>query len=776
VTEQLARPASLVGARVPRKEDSRLLTGRGTYVDDLHLPGMLHAAVLRSPFAHARLLGVDASRAGATLVLTPEDVAAATRPIRCIWLLPGQRQTSYPVIPEVARYVGEPLGFVVARSRPAAEDAAELVELDLETLPTVPDAEAALAEAAPFLHEDWGTNVVAELELGDPADEIEEAIARAAHVVTRRLRIQRVAGSAIEPRGAIADWNDATRTLTLWSSTQCPHHIREMLASTLGIPAESVRVIAPEVGGAFGQKEHLYPEEVLVSLASIRLGAPVKWIEDRNEALIGTVQARDHAHEARLALGADGRFLALHSRIVADVGSRPSNVGAGPAFVSCAMLPGPYVFEAAGASFRAVLTNRPPTGAYRGFGMQQATWVRERLVDEAARELGLDPVELRLRNMIRPDQLPYETRTFQRYESGDYPRALERAAELVRDRPQTPPDGRRRGVGFSSYVEFTGLGPTAANQAVGFHLSGYDAAVVRIETDGTATVLMGTSAQGQGHETTFAQLAAEKLGLPLERVRVIAGDTAMTPYANAGAIGSRSMAVAGGAVVRAGERVREKLLRIGSHLLEVSPDDLELVEGEVRVRGADWRSLPVAQLAEKAWLGWDLPEGDVPGLEEKDIHDPAGISYSYATHAAAVAVDPETGEVEIERYVVVHDCGTVVNPTVVEGQIQGGVAQGLGIALLEECVFDEDGNPLAATLMDYLLPTSADVPEIEVDHFETPSPFIPGGMKGMGEGGTIGAPAAIGNAVAAALPEIAERVTETPLSPARIWGWLKAVE
>ncbi|HKP17001.1 MAG TPA: xanthine dehydrogenase family protein molybdopterin-binding subunit [Gaiellaceae bacterium] len=773
MTEQLARPRSLVGARVRRREDRRLLTGAGTFVDDLSLPGMLHAAVLRSPLPHARIAGADASRAEAPLVLTPADVARSTREVRCIWVLPGQRQTTYPVVADVARYVGEPLGLVVAETRAAAEDAAELVELDLDPLPALADPDQALAEGAPLLHADWGTNVVVEMEIGDPADAVEDVIAGAAHVVERRLRIQRVTHCPIEPRGAVAHWEAATGTLTLWSSTQSPHHLREMLAEVLTLPAESIRVIARDVGGGFGQKEHLYPEEVLVSLATMRLGAPVKWIEDRSESLLSAVQGRDHLHDARLALDADGRFLALHSRIVSNVGARPSNVGAGPALVSSGMLPGPYAFEAVGTTFRAVLTNRPPTGAYRGFGMQQAAWVRERLVDEAARELGVDPVELRLRNMLRPEQLPYLTRTSQQYDSGDYPRALERTAELMRAAPPRPDDGRRRGVGFASYVEFTGLGPTAANQAVGFHLSGYDTAVVRVETDGTLTIATGTSAQGQGHETTFAQLAADRLGVPLERVRVLAGDTATTPFGSAGAIASRSMTVAGGAIVRASERLRDKVLRVAANLLEASAADLVLADGEVRVRGAEWRSVPLADVASRAWLGWDLADGDSPGLEERDVHDPAGISYSYATHAAAVAVDPETGEVEVERYAVVHDCGTAVNPTVVEGQIEGGVAQGLGIALLEESAFDADGMPLCATLMDYLLPTSDTVPDIEVAHQESPSPFVPGGMKGVGEGGTIGAPAAIGNAVAAALPEIAEHITETPLSPARIWALLR---
>jgi len=760
---------------VARKEDQRFLSGRATYVDDVELPGMLHAAVLRSPLAHAQVRTVDPSAAKTALVLAPAEVAAATSLVPCIWRLPGQRLTSYPVVPEVARHVGEAIGLVVAATRAAAEDEVERVELELEPLAAVPDVGSALAPDAPLLYPELGTNVLLELELGDAAEVVEEQIARAAHVVARRLSIQRIAGTALEARGVVARWDDATGALTLWSSTQSPHHVRDLLATVLGLPAESVRVVAPDVGGAFGNKEQLYPEEVLVALASMRLGRPVKWIEDRHEALLGTIHARDHVHEARLALDADGRFLALHSRIVANVGSRASNVGAGPAFVSAALLPGPYAFEAAGATVQAVLTNRTPTGAYRGFGMQQATWVRERLVDEAARELGFDPVDLRLRNMIRPEQLPYATRTHQEYECGDYPGALGRAAELIAEGTGSgPTDGRRRGIGFSSYVEFTGLGPVAANQAVGFHLSGFDIASVRMETDGSVTVRMGTSPQGQGHETTFAQLAAARLGVPLERVRVLAGDTATAPYSSASAIASRSMAVAGGALVRASEALRGKLLRIGAHLLEASAEDLELADGAVHVRGAPFRSVSLAELAEKAWLGWDLPEGEAPGLQADDLHDPAGISYSYATHAAAVAVDEATGDVEIERYVIVHDCGTVVNPTVVEGQIHGGVAQGIGIALLEEYVYDDEGNPVTGSLIDYLVPSSAEVPDMAVEHIETPSPFIPGGMKGMGEGGTIGAPAAIGNAVAAALPEIAHLITQTPLSPARIWTLLRS--
>jgi aerobic carbon-monoxide dehydrogenase large subunit len=768
-----------VGERVLRKEDPRLLTGSGSYVDDVELPGMLHAHILRSELPHARIDALDVEAALARddvfLVLGPDDVQAVTEPIRCIWILPGQRQSTYPVAAKVARFTGEPIGIVVSTSRARAEDAAELVAVEYHELPAVADPEAAVEDGAPLLQPEWNTNVVVEGHVGDAPEAIEQAIASAEHVVERRFRVQRIAGSPIETRGVVATWDGNDQTLTVWTSTQAPHHVREQLAVVLRMPAERIRVIARDVGGGFGNKEHLYQEEVLVALSAVRLGRPVKWIEDRREALLATIQAREQIHVARLALTREGTFVALYSRILSNIGARPSNVGAGPALVASTMLPGPYRFDAAGATFASTLTNKAPSGAYRGFGMQQAAWVRERLVDEAARELGLDPVELRLRNMLGPDDLPYTTRTFQAYDSGDYPAALRRAADLMRKGDTPPDDGKRRGVGYCSYVEFTGLGPTKDQEFLNFRLSGYEQAIVRMETDGTATVVTGTSPQGQGHETTFAQLAADGLGLDVADVRVVYGDTATTPYGSASAIASRSMAVGGGAIVRAAARLREKILRIGGGLLEANPDDLEITDGAVRAKDAPSRQVALAELAEKAWLGWSLPDGETAGLEERDVYDPAGISYSYATHAATIAVDPDTGLVEVERLVVVHDCGVVVNPMVVDGQVHGGAAQGIGNALLEEVVYDTDANPLTTTLMDYLLPTSGEVPDIEVVHIETPSPHNPGGMKGMGEGGTIGAAAAVGNAVANALPEIAHLLTETPLTPLRIWSLLRSV-
>lgn len=777
---EVIRPA-LVGARVRRLQDPRLLRGQGRYVDDINPPGLAYATVIRSRHAHGRIRSIDPTAAAegpdVLDVITPDMVLHACGPLPCVWIKPGQRQVEYPVVPpDRVRYVGEALGLVVARSRKAAEDARGLVEVDTDPLPAVVDATAAAVPGATLLHPEWGTNIAVESDFGDPSAVVEAAIKRAPHVVSMRFRIPRQCGSPMEPRGLVASWDSTREELTVWSSTQTPHHVRDHLALVLGLRIDQVRVMAPDVGGGFGCKEHLYPDEVLICLASMRLGVPVKWIEERQESFTATTHARDQFHDARLAFDDDGRFIALHSDILMDLGAHPSNVGSGPGHVASIMLQGPYHFDAAGTHLRCVLTNKTPVGAYRGFGMQQATWVRERLVDEAARAIGVDSAEIRRRNMIRPEELPHTTRFFQRYDSGDYAQALETVLEELRSSAR-PADGRRRGLGLSSYVEFTGLGPSAVQKIVGFHLSGYETAVVRVEPDGTATVSSGVMSIGQGIETTLAQLAGDRLGLPMDKIRVILGDSALAPYSGSGSIASRSMVVGGGATVVATERLRRKILAVAAHKLEAAEEDLVLAGGRAWVRGAPDRGISLQQIANSAWLAWDLPSGTTAGLEEKEMYDPIDVSYSYATHGALVAVDEETGMIEVEKYVVAHDCGLVVNPMIVGGQIDGGVAQGLGAALLEEFVYDDTGQPRTSTYLDYMVPTCGDVPNITHNQIEIPSPFTPGGMKGMGEGGAIAPPAAVGNALCNALPEIAHLVTELPLTPDRVWSWIhSAVE
>ncbi|GAA4936705.1 carbon-monoxide dehydrogenase large subunit [Nonomuraea thailandensis] len=753
-----------VGARTPRREDARLLTGKSRYVGNVRLPGTLHAHVVRSPIAHGRLLGCDAKAVwaveGVVDVITPADAAGLRLP--CVNVLPGQRITSYPVLDDAIRYAGQPLALIVARTPEAARDAADLLDLDLDELPATVGAERAM-DARP-LYPELGTNVITDFGMGD--EDCLAAVEGAEHVVEMVFRMGRVSPYPLEPRGVVASYADDE--LTVHISSQAPHHVREHLADTFGLSHDRVRVVSRDTGGGFGAKEHVYPDETLVCLAAMRAGRPVSWTEAPGDRLSATLSARQAVHRARLALDGDGRFVALYVDVVGDLGAHPGNTGGSTFAVTATLLPGPYRFDRFAARVRGVVTTTTPFGSYRGFGQPEATLTRERLIDEAARRLGIDRIELRLRNMLRPEELPFTTAAGQRYDSGDYPRALRTVRDLVRPVGRAD-DGRRRGVGYSCHVETTGLGPSMDLKAMGAESGGYETVVLRMEQDGSVVVSAGVVSIGQGIETALAQLAADRIGVPIERVRVVLGDTAMTPYSSIGSIASRSLPIGGGALTRAAGKLRDKLLAIAAHRLEAAPEDLELADGAVRVKGDPHASVPLRELATSAWRGWDLPEGVDPGLEERDSYDPPGYTFAYGAHAAAVAVDPETGAVELEGYWVVNDSGVLVNPAVVEGQIMGAVAQGIGQALTEEIVYTDDGQPIT----DYLPPTTREVPDIEVVMLETPSPVTPGGMKGVGESGTIGPPAAIANAVAAALPEIADRVTDVPLTPAAVWSLLQ---
>ncbi|MFC4114163.1 xanthine dehydrogenase family protein molybdopterin-binding subunit [Nonomuraea zeae] len=754
-----------VGKSTPRREDARLLTGRSRYVAGVRLPGMAYAYVVRSPIAHGRLLGCDAKAAwaveGVLDVITPGDATDLFLP--CVSLAPGQCIASYRALDDAIRYAGQPLAVVVARTPEAARDAADVVDLELEELPPAIGAERAMLDGAPLLYPDWGTNVLTDFTLGDA--DCAAALEGAEHVVEMTFRTARISPHPMEPRGVVASYADDE--LTVHISSQSPHHVREHLADAFGFVHDQVRVITRDVGGGFGGKEHVYPDEALVCLASIRLGRPVSWTESPGDRLVATLSARAATHRARLALDGDGRFVAMYVDVIGDLGAHPSNTGAATLAVTATLVPGPYRFDRAAVRVRGIVTNTTPIGSYRGFGQPEGTLTRERLIDEAARRLGIDRIELRLRNMLRPDELPYTTRVYQHYDSGDYPLALRTLRDLVT--PVQTDDGRRRGVGYSCHVETTGLGPSMEMKDAGMLAGGYETAVLRMEPDASVVVSAGVSGIGQGIETALAQLAADRVGVPIERVRVVLGDTAATPYSSLGSIASRSLAVGGGALIEAAARLRDKLVAIAAHRLEAAPADLELAEGVVRVKGDPRASVPLRELATSAWRGWDLPDGVTPGLEERVSYDPAGYTFAYGAHAAAVAVDPETGAVEVEGYWVVNDAGVLVNPAVVTGQIQGGVAQSIGMALTEEIVYTDDGQPIT----DYFPPTAREVPDIKVVMLQTPSPHTPGGMKGVGEAGTIGPPAAIANAVAAALPEISERITDVPLTPSALWSLLQ---
>lgn len=777
-------PGSLIGERVMRAEDPRLLTGRSRFVDDIDLPGMLHAAVLRSPVPHAIIRGIDTSAAaavpGVAAVLTAADLRRlGVGPMKVTWVQPNQNGLSYPVLAAGrVHYVGEAVAVVAASSRYVAEDALDLIEVDYEPLPAVLDPDKAVEPDAPVLHESWGGNVI--VEIANRTGDFDLAARESAVVVGGRIRSHRYMAMPLETRGAVARADRLTGELTLWISNQAPHRVRAHLAEILGWPEHTLRVIVGDVGGGFGLKDHIYAEEVLAAALSIETGKPVKWIEDRREHFFGSVHAREQLHAIELAVTSEGTIRGLRDRIVTDGGAYTSNVGIGPTATTVAMLPGPYRIEHYDVTARAVATNKAPSGAYRGFGQPQAVFAMERMLDRAARQLGIDPAEMRLRNLIRPDEFPYTSASGLTYDSGDYAAALRRALEMIeypdwRSRQQAwRAEQRYIGIGLAMYIEMTGLASSREMAFVGFHLGGYENVSVAVDHQGRVTVATGMVSTGQSHATTMAQLAASTIGVAFEDVTVVQGDTAATPRALAGAIGSRGAVVGGTAVIRAAEKVRAKLLAVAAHMLEANPDDLEVNSGEVFVRGEPDARTTVAAAAQQAILAHDLPDGMTPGLEEQHVHDPDHLTFAYAAHAAVVEVQPRTGKLAFHKYAIVHDCGTMINPAVVEGQMVGGMAQGVGGTIYEDLVYDDEGQLTTASFMDYLLPTVGEIPDVDLDHLEVPAPDVPGGMKGAGEGGAIAPPAVIANAVEDALAPLGIEIDDTPLSPSRVWTLIRA--
>jgi carbon-monoxide dehydrogenase large subunit len=780
-----------IGARIPRNEDPRLLAGRGCFVDDVRPANVAHAAVLRSPHARARIVAVDAARAralpGVALVLTAADLGDADQPAPLLIPHPDltHPRTPRPLAADEVRYVGEPVALVVADDRYVAEDALEAIDVTWEPLPPVATLEAAQAGGAPRVHADVPGNRAARVaqRVGDPA----AAFARAAHVFRDRLWIERSCGSPIETRGVVADWDARAGTLRVWDSTQAPLPIKNGLARLFGLPEFNVEVIAPDVGGGFGTKIMLfYPEEILVPLAAIRLGRPVKWIEDRREHLTASNQERGQRHDVEVAVDGDGRILALRDRFVHDAGAY-TPYGIIVPLITSTQLPGPYRLRHYTVDFDVVYTNTAVVTPYRGAGRPHGAFVMERMIDLIARELGLESIEVRRRNFIQPDEFPWDVGlTFQdggptRYDSGDYPRGLELALERIgfagfrARQAEARRAGRHLGLGVACCVEGTGIGP-------------YEGAHVRVEPSGRVLVATGLTTQGQGHGTTFAQIAADALGCDPADVTVITGDTSRFNW-GAGTFASRALVTSGTAIAIAAGTVRQKALKVAAELLEVSPDDLEMASGTVRVRGVPGRALTLGALATvanpiryaygkdsadaalrlvKPRPGAVLAPGEEPGLEAHGYYAPPQATFASGCHAAIVEVDPATGALTILRYVVHHDCGRMVNPTIVEGQIRGGVAQGIGGAFYERIVYDAGGQPLTTTFMDFLIPTATDVPAIEIVHTETPSPLNPLGVKGVGEAGAIPGPALIAAAVDDALAPFGVRVREMPLDPERL--------
>jgi carbon-monoxide dehydrogenase large subunit len=771
------------GASVRRREDPRLLRGEGRFVDDLRLPGMLHVAFVRSPHAHARLhavrTGAAAGTSGVTRVFLFEDLASSLKPLPLFGAPPpglaaairfDLRQASqYALCRDRARHVGEIVAMVVASSRALAEDAAELIEVDWEPLPAAVDARAAAGPAAPLVHPEWGTNVAVAFQhaIGDP----DAAFAGADVVVGDTFHIQRYVGMPLETRGVVAQWDRRDGMLTTWNSTQVAHFVQQGLAAALDLPPHKIRVIAPDLGGGFGTKASGYAEDVLIPLAARALGQPVKWIEDRREHMMAAAHARHQSHEIALAARRDGTILAVRDRIWLDLGAYNA-WGIVLPYNTVAHLLGPHRIRDMRVDVHGVVTHKTPNAPYRGAGRPETVFAMDRAVDCLARELRLDPAEVRRRNYIRSDELPWDLRMPYRdgnplvYDSGDFPGALEAALKAAgydafrREQPSLRARGIHRGVGISGYVEGTAIGP-------------FEGATVKLDLAGRVLVATGAVNSGQGHETAFAQVAADALGVPLDWVTVIGGDTQAVPF-GVGTFASRSAVTAGNSIADACREVREKLLRAAAAVLEAAPGDLEIEDGRVVVRGAPGSAVPLSRVIQAALPTFARAGVTPPDFEASAYHHVPTVTYASAVHVAQVEVDVGTGHVRLLTYVVAHDCGKVINPLIVDGQVHGGVAQGVGGALFEELVYDEQGQLLTGSLVDYLVPTAMELPRIEAVHMECPSPRNPLGAKGMGEGGAISPPAAIANAVEDALAPFGVRVTRTPLSPAAVLGLIRA--
>ncbi len=766
-----------VGQAIRRKEDPRLITGRARYVDDIILPGTLWAAFVRSPEAHAKIVSIDASlaqeRDGIHAVFTGEDMADLAGPLPMAWVPPGVEVNNpehWPIARETVNHVGDPVAVVIGEDRYGVMDAVEDVIVEYESLPVVVDPEKAL-EGAPFVHDALGTNKVHEWSL--PGGDVEAGFAEADVVVERRVVNHRTAGAAIEPRGVLADYRAGS--LTLWSSTQVPHFVRLFLAILLGMSEERVRVIAPEVGGGFGSKLQVYGEEVFACWASRKLDRPIKWIETRSENMQVTHQGRDQISYVKMGAKRDGTVTAFHVKIIADFGAY--NMLLTPLIPSLGafVMGGCYKIPNVQTDIVGVFTNKCPTDAIRGAGRPEATHMLEVTLDQVAAELGMSPVEIRRKNFIPKEDFPHAVATGVVYDSGDYDKTLDRLLEMVdvdafrQEQEALRTKGTYRGIGFSTYTEICGLAPSRITgpAGVGVQAGGWESAMVRVHNTGAVTVYTGSSGHGQGHETAFAQIVADRLGVDPAVVEVIHGDTGIGPEGR-NTYGSRSLAVGGEALAKCANKVAEKAKRIVAHHLEAAPEDIEVSADKFSVKGSPDKGMTLAEIAGVTYV-YDIPDDMEPGLEETTFYDPENFVFPFGAHACIVDVDAETGKTKVVRYVAVDDCGNAINPLIINGQLHGGIVHALGQALYERIHYDEDGQLVTGTFVDYALPTAAEMPSFELDRTVTPSPVNSLGVKGIGEAGTIAASAAATNAVIDALRPLGVSYINMPLSPMRVW-------
>jgi aerobic carbon-monoxide dehydrogenase large subunit len=764
---------SMVGAEVIRKEDPNLITGRGAYVDDLSLPGMAHLVFVRSTEAHARITAIDTSR------------AAAVPGVHGVWT--GEQLTDVPDMPsfpglerpcvarDVVRFVGEPVAVVVAQDRFIAADAAALVDVTYDPLPAVVDPEAAAASDAPRIFEHLDSNVVLELPF---AVDLDEQLAGSKHRAHLKIRNQRLAAVPIEPIGCLVDWQP--EGLVFRGTIQAPHPVKNVLCEQFGLPEQQVRVIAPDVGGGFGAKQSWYPEYTVAAHLSRLLGRPIKAIESRSEDLQSMTHGRAQIADLDIGFEDDGRITALRVDILQDSGGWPDKTGVALPSLTAFMSGGCYDIGNIAFRVRCVATTTTPVASYRGAGRPEGSYLIERAIDLVADRTGHDPIEVRRRNFIAPDAFPYAT-PFEGivYDSGDYDKALDRLLELIdydalrqeQDRAREEPDAPLVGIGFSTWVEMGGFGPSALFEGFGF-IGGWESANVRVTPDGSVTIATGVSPHGQGSETVFAQIAADALDVPYESITVLHGDTGLMTE-GIGTMGSRAVAVGGSAVQKASQKVRAKMLEAAAHVFEASPDDIELVDGRFQVRGSPDTTLSFGEVALAAYKPTKMPEDFDLGLQATVYQEPPNLTYPSGAHCCIVEIDRETGKVTIREYVAVDDCGTVINPLLAHGQVQGGVAQGIAQALYEEVRFSEEGQPVTGTLIDYKVPAAPDLPPYRTTFVETPTPTNPLGAKGLGEAGATAAPQAVANAVVDALSHLGVENLDMPFTPQKVWRALQ---
>ncbi|MCB0596514.1 MAG: xanthine dehydrogenase family protein molybdopterin-binding subunit [Lewinellaceae bacterium] len=781
---------NFIGKAVKRVEDKRFITGKGRYTDDIVLPGMTHAYIVRSPYAHARILSVDTSAAeameGVVKVFTGKDIAeSGINGIPTGWQVnfkngDTMKEPPHPLlVADKARYMGDGVAVVIAESKEIARDAGDMVEVEYEELPAVVDAKKATEPGAPLVHDDAPNNLCFDWELGNPKAEVDEAMSKAHHVTTLEFVNQRVIPNAIEPRSAIGHFEEASDKYTLYTTSQNPHLTRLLMcAFVLGIPEHKVRVVAPDVGGGFGSKIFHYAEEALMIWCSQRLKRPVKWTADRSEAFMTDAHGRDHITKAEMGFDKDGKIVGLRVKTYANLGAYLSTFApCVPTYLHGTLLQGLYTTPKINVDVTAVFTHTVMVDAYRGAGRPEATYLLERLMDTAALEMKMDPAELRRKNFIPPfdgvKQPGYQTQVALQYDSGNYQGVLKRALEMVgyekfrEEQKAARKDGKLLGIGFSTYIEACGIAPSAVVGALGARAGLYEVGQVRVQPTGKVSVYTGAHSHGQGHETTFAQVVADRLGIPMEDVEIIHGDSESVAF-GMGTYGSRSLAVGGSAIVKSLDKIIEKGAKIAAHKLEASEEDLEFAGGKWTVKGTD-KSVGFGDVALTAYVPHNYPAGLEPGLDFSSFYDPANFTYPFGAHIAIVEVDQETGKVRLKRFIAVDDVGNVINPMIVDGQIHGGLAQGIGQALLEGAVYDENGQLINGSYMDYTMPRADDLPSFEIDRQVTPCPHNPLGVKGAGEAGTIGSTPAVVNAVMDALSPFGIKNLEMPLTSERVW-------